>query len=135
MPPIERTDLRDRAVMWGYIRSGRDGDPLVARPLEIACRWEEGNIELPDESGSRIMVDVILAAKQSIPVNSIMWEGKLLVDDTFLAPDGTTYPALGPTIFLYEVVIRWRSPDLKKRAVRYEYGLRRYKDKLPRVAS
>lgn len=135
MPPVERMDMKDRAVLWGYIRSGRDGEPLIDRPVEILCRWEEGQIEIPNPDGSFLTVDIVLATKQDFPLNSILWEGQLVYDDTFLSPDGTTYPASGPTLKLYEAVTRTRAKDIKGRGLRYEFGLRRYKDKLPTVRS
>ncbi len=126
MPPLEYMDFHSNLVLWSYISTDRQGDPTVAPPIQLPCRWEEGQLEIPsDPKGNFITVDSVIATIQDLVINSIVWEGKL-----------TDLPT--PTInlvYLYEVVVKTRAFDLKGRWNRYEFGLRRYKDKLPKIVS
>lgn len=125
-------DMRERAVLWtiartpeGFPRHSGDGFPLLDAPVDVCCRWEEKQIEMTDDTGNRVVVDVILTVARSIPVNSIMWEGR-----------SCDLPESGdPGIDLYEVLARDRGKDLNGRVTRYEYGLKRYKDTLPDLAT
>lgn len=123
MPPLEHMDMRDPAVLWTMSRHDRDGFPLVNSPTEICCRWEEKNLEMTDADGNRIVVDAVLAVGRNLVMGSLLWAGKLCD-----LPDSGEPPR-----DLYEVVLRDRGSDLKGRVTRYEFGLKRYKDKLPRV--
>lgn len=122
--PIEYEDLHDKAVVWVFTKSDRKGDPRVSSPIEVSVRWEEGNFEIPDAEGNRIQIDVTLATTRQLRVGSLMWEGSL-VDLS------TEYPTNIPTKDIYEVVLRNRAKDTKGMFTRWEFGLRRYKDKLP----
>lgn len=122
MPPLERMDFHDTLVLWGYVGTDRQGDPVVAQPMQLPCRWEEGQTEIPDPMGNKITVDSVIATTQDILENSIVWQGTL---DSIRNAKTLTY--------LYEVVIKTHAKDLKGRIVRYEYGLRRYKDTIPKV--
>lgn len=128
MPPLEHAGMVNRAVLWSFVRADGDGFPLVSAPVEVRCRWEERNIEMTDPDGNRIQVDVVLAVPRQIAVNSLMWAGEL---DDLPVVDGTPTPSTD----LYEVVARDRGDDLKGRVRRWEFGLRRFKDALPRVVS
>jgi hypothetical protein len=134
MPPLEYMDLNDPAVVWGYVRSSREGEPLVLAPIQLMTRWEEGQIEIPNPDGSFLTLDATIATDRNIKLNSIVWEGQVLSDQTFVSFDGITYPSSGPTTDLYEIVTRVRAEDLKGRYPRYEFGLRRYKDIVPKRA-
>jgi hypothetical protein len=125
MPPLERMDFHDRAMMWEVQRYDRHGNQLVAEPVELRCRWEEKQIEMLDDQGQRIVVDVILATTQNIPNGSLMWEGS---EEDLEDEVGT---GLVPTDNIYEVIARDRGKDLKGRVTRYEFGLKRFKDVLP----
>lgn len=115
----------NRAVVWPIARHDGDGFPLVLSPTDLRVRWEEKNIEMVDPNGERIQVDVILTSPQQIIIGSIMWEGTI-----------ATLPGSGvPTTNIYEVVARDRGDELKGRVTRYEFGLKRYKDKIPRVVT
>lgn len=134
MPPLEHKDFHDPAVLWAYVRTGRDGDPLVSDAVQIMTRWEDGQIEIPNPDGSYLTVDATIATNRNIPLNSIIWEGEKRLDGTFLSfQDGTEYPSTGPTREIYEVVTRMRGEDIRGRIQRFEFGLRRYKDTLPRI--
>lgn len=125
MPPLEHMGMVNRAVVWTIARHDGDGFPLVLAPVDLRVRWEEKNTQMVDPDGERIQVDVIVTSPQQILVGSIMWEGTI-----------ATLPDSGaPTSDIYEVVARDRGDELKGRVTRYEFGLKRYKDKLPRVVA
>lgn len=121
MPPLEHKDLLEPAVLWSFLRTGREGEPIVAPPVQIPVRWEEGQKEIADANGTRWNVDVVMATNQNMLLGSIIWEGAL----SAIPPN--------PTSGLYEIVIRERAEDIKYRVTRYEFGLRRYKNTLPKV--
>ena len=120
MPPLEYMDMRDPAVLWTLARHDRDGFPVVNAPVDVCTRWEEKNIEMTDEQGNRVVVDVVLATNRDIPINSLMWSGKVCD-----LPDSGD-----PGRDVYEVILRDRGKDLLGRVTRYEYGLKRYKDRI-----
>lgn len=131
MPSLEKKDLKGYAILWESTGNHTaDGFPIVAQPVQIRVRWEEGNFEMIDPDGNQVRVDVILAAAQQIPLNSMLWEGS----EEDLEEEGTG-TGLTPLSDIYEVVTRSRASDLKGRHTRYEFGLRRYKDTLPQLES
>lgn len=117
--------MRDPAVLWTLNRHDRDGFPLLNPPVQICTRWEEKNLEMTDEEGNRIVVDVVLAANRQIAVGSLLWAG----EECDLPESGD------PGVDLYEVLLRDRGNDLNGRITRYEFGLKRYKDTLPQVVT
>lgn len=127
MPPLERKDLTDKAVLWEVSRYDGDGFPLVLAPVEISVRWEEAQVEMLDPEGQLVKVDVVAATTLNIPNGSMLWEGSLEDLETQYGS------GLTPTRDIYELVTRNRGKDLKGRITRYEFGLRRYKDTLPSV--
>lgn len=120
MPPLEYLDLEDYAVLWEATgRNDDNGNPVVSdTPVEIRCRWEEGNIESPAPQTQDLVVDAVIATGRQLPMGSILWEGRLA--DVATA-----------TRDLYEVINRSRAKDLRGRISRYEFGLKRYTDTLP----
>lgn len=120
MPPLEHMDMTSNVVYWRLVRHDKNGFPLVVEAEEIHGRWEEINKEMVDDKGNRVQVDVILTVPQQLVMGSLMWEGEL-----------SDLPS--PPRDLYEVVGRDRGKDLKGYVTRYEFGLRRYKDKLPQT--
>lgn len=118
--PMEHSDMVNHAVLWSFARNDRDGFPRVEQPVDTCCRWEEKNIEMVDPEGNKIQVDVILAVPHQIVMNSLLWEGRLC-----------DLPESGvPTRDVYEVVARDRGDDLKGRVRRWEFGLKRFKDRI-----
>ncbi len=112
-------------AFWSYIRPSREDEPLVAAPIQIPVRWEEGQHEIADAMGNLLTVDVLMASNQDIPLNSILWEGAL--SDL---PSPPTIP-----LRIYEMVIRIHAHDIKYRFTRYEFGLRRYKNAVPKIVT
>lgn len=133
MPPLERMDLTEYAVMWEASRYGRDGFQVVLSPVQLRVRWEETNFDRMDANGHMITIDVVIASTQNIPIGSLMWEGKLADLSGMDTDEEVGTGSLIPDQDLYEVVFRVRAKDLKGRITRYEFGLKRYKDTLPSV--
>lgn len=129
MPPVEQTDMVDKAMMWEFVRTDRKGMPIVSSPEEIVCRWEEGQYEMKDAEGQVLVVDVVMASIQNIKVGSLLWEGS---EDDLEELVGTS---LIPTDAIYEIVLRNRAKDLKGGVTRYEFGLRRFKDRTITIGS
>lgn len=122
MPPIERTDFNDRMVVWEYVRGDRNDEPIVLAPVELPCRWEDSDLEVPNPFGSNIDgMDSMIATIVQIRMNSIVWKGTL--------QNLEAYPKQIPPFDICEVILRATGTDLKGRDNRYEYGLRRYKNK------
>ncbi len=128
-PPLEYMDLTDRALMWEVSRVDRHGMPLLSALVELPVRWEEGQVERMDAEGQLIVVDVTLATDQNIPIGSLMWEGS---EEDLEDEVGTTGI---PESDIYEVITKMRGKSLKGEYTRYEFGLKRFKDTLPRVLS
>ncbi len=128
-PPLEQMDLTQTAILWEIVGYDRNGMPTISAGVEIPVRWEEGNTEMVDTNDQRILVDVSIASNRNIKVDSLMWEGSI-ADLNELA--GTGSP---PPDDLYQVVMRIRAKDILGRYNRYEFGLKRYKDRLPEVVA
>lgn len=128
MPPLEHMDLTDRAVLWVRVRADRQGFPLVAPQVEIAVRWEEGQIELVDPDGQKMVVDAQIASNRDIVIGSLLWLGSA---DDLREQFGTAGPGAG----LYEVQFAIKGKDLKGRVTRYEFALKRFRDALPNIIS
>ncbi|HYE70395.1 MAG TPA: hypothetical protein VD932_02605 [Aquabacterium sp.] len=80
MPPIERSGLVDKAVLWP-VRPGQyheDGQPVLGDPVEIDCKWVEGR----KESGSpqldgNIEIDAWALVDRKIAIGSGIWKGEM----------------------------------------------------------
>lgn len=127
MPPLEQMDMHDYAILWAFVRTNRTGMPFVASPVEIRCRWEEGQFELKDSEGQQLVLDVIMTTTRDIALGSILWEGS---EDSLEDLVGTS---LTPTSGIFECVIRGVARDLKGRVNRHEFGLKRFKDRFPQI--
>lgn len=127
MPALEVLDLKGKAVLWAVLRYDRQGNPVLAPPVEIPVRWEEAQTDSLDPQGQQIVVDVIMATNRNIVNGSLLWEGSL---DDLEEEAGT---AMVPAANIYELVTRNRGDDLKGRSRRFEFGLKRFKDTLPTV--
>lgn len=127
--PLEYMDLTERAILWIVSRIDREGFPLVASPVEICVRWEEGQQEMLRPDGEKDVTDVTIATNRNIPLGSIIWEGS---EEDLEDAVGTS---LIPESDVYEVVTRNRGKDILGTVTRYEFGIKRYKDTLPRVVA
>lgn len=129
MPSLEHLDLTDKALLWEVVRYSREGQQIVSALVEIPVRWEEGQFEKADDIGQLLVVDVVLATNQNIPLGSLLWEGSEEDLEELVGTSGI------PESGIYEVVTRNRGKDLKGRVSRYEFGLKRFKDAMPDIAT
>ena len=122
MPPIERRQLNQKAVLWAYNSTSADGSPLLAAPVEISVRWEHvlqtasGALGGGDpRSGSVFVAD-------AVAIGSILWLGKL-----------TDKPA-SPTD-LYSIDSCDSVPNIKGRITQYSLAISWFGDTLPALGS
>ena len=121
MPPPETFDLFQTAVLWRKVGQTRDNEPIVSAAEEVDCRWRWGRRESVGPEGAPIAFDARVALEEEIPDGSVMWLGELRdFRDTGRQPLMTTVTIDG-------------TPDVKGREFRYEYGLMRFKGRLPRI--
>lgn len=118
MPPLERTDLRQRAVLWPAIGRDRFGQSTVGSPVEIRVRWLDTQTSMLDAQGNTVTIDATAIVEQDIPLGSQMWLGTL-----------NNLPGTGlvPERGLMEVKKVDGGLDLKARNVRRTVGLIRVK--------
>jgi hypothetical protein len=118
----DRTGLRQYAVLWTVTGRDRYGNITVAAPVEIRCRWLEGQEEALDEHGNDIALDATAHVDRLIAPDSLLWLGRLKdVPITF-------GPLLGT---LMQARTYYATPSVKARRVRHKVGLIRYKDTPP----
>src|SRR5882757_2595614 len=77
MPPLERTDLLQRAVLWSASGRDRYGQVTVGDPVEITVRWLDQQSQMLDPQGNTVTVDVTVVVQQDIKIGSQMWLGEL----------------------------------------------------------
>lgn len=118
MPPLERTDLRQRAVLWPATGRDRFNNPILGPPVEIPVRWLDVGSTILDPQGNTVAIDVTVIVQQSVPLNSQMWLGR--INDL---PGTSLVPEKG----LMEVKKIDGGLDIKARNVRYQLGLMRMK--------
>lgn len=123
MPPIERSDLRQKAVLWPFAGVDEDGQPTVGVAEQVRCRWEDKRTETKARNGDTIALDALVVVNRVVAPLSNMWLGD--IDDV----PGTSF--LNEDEGLMQVVTAARVPDIKGRSRRYELGLKRFRDTLP----
>lgn len=126
MPPLEHMDIREKAVLWEFVRMDRNAMPIVLAPVEISVRWEKEQRDALDKNGQQIVTGVTICSSRDIKLESIIWEGSL--EDLAEEANGTAYV---PTSDIYQVMTRIRAKDILQRVTRYEFGIKRFKDRLP----
>lgn len=122
MPPLETKDLNESAVVWIFQAYDRNAEPLCSPPVQIPVRWERAQKEIADAMGTKLTIDVELATNLDVPLNSILWYGTL-----------AQVRANPPAQDIYEAIYRIHAFDLKTRYNRWEGGLRRYKNVIPKT--
>lgn len=121
MPPLETSDLHQKAVLWPFLNYDRFGQPVVSDDHEeIPVRWEWGHREMLDSKGNTIGVDAVVVVDRRITLGSNLWLG-----ESQDVPAGTSFTSerneLCQVIFYSEI------PDIKGREVRRLVGLIRLK--------
>jgi hypothetical protein len=141
VPPLERADLIDTAVVWPALaRGGYDGhrqqqqyDPYgeirVGRMVQIDVRWVGKQTKMTDKQGNTVMLDAVMILDEDsddIPLDSIVYHGTtadLTGTGSFASPENE----------LYQVKYFYDTPDIKYRNRRLKAGLMRFRDKLPQL--
>ena len=122
MPRHEEAARIHKAVLWQFVRLGRNGEPKVRPPVEIDVRWVETRRQVVDPRVGNISVDAQAVVDRFIPEGSIIWLGAL--DDI----PGT---ALTPESGLMKVEYYDIAEDVKGRVSSQEVGMTRFRKRLP----
>jgi hypothetical protein len=75
MPSIEQADCVEDALLWPAFGAGLTAEPRLKSGYGIKVRWVNRAATVLDPQGNTVGVDATLAAKQDIPVGSIVWQG------------------------------------------------------------
>ena len=126
MPPLERTDLLQQAVVFAFVREDRNGRFLTAPPVEVDCRFTNKRREVVDSKGNQIALDATITVADPLTVRSLVAPGTL---SEFL---GTGSGRAEQDY--YVVTTEDVAPDIKNREVRYNYGLQRTRATKPDYA-
>lgn len=122
MPSVEVDCLEQKAVLWSAVLGSfdRHGKQKVSAAVEIDVRWITGNKEVTDSKGNTIGIESTVIVDRAIPVQSILWLGKL-----------SNLPS--PTTNLRKVDVVKETPDIKGRATRRVLFLNKFSDTLPDI--
>lgn len=122
MPPIERSDLKQTALLFAWNGENEFNEATFEYPVELDVRWIEADTQMRGPQGTPIDIAVTVIAAREIVLDSVMWLGTL--DDWIGTGSNDTDSTL------YQVVASAFTPDIKDRNVRMRYGLARYKGSL-----
>ena len=123
MPHPAIKSLPQYAVLWSKTGDDWQGEPKVASPVQIRCRWEYRASQAVNPEGVVISLDAQLFVSQEIPVDSLLFEG-VLADLT-----GTGFTGGGAEIMQVKTVNN--ISDVKGRVYARRLGLVRYRGSLP----
>lgn len=126
MAPIEKFNVTT-AVLWEFSGYSLSGEWTVSAPVEIQCRWEDSLTESPDAQSSPIAKPVKAFVNQSIPINSILYQGCL--EDVVGTGTGFIVEDM-PLLYVTEYNAM---PDIKGRKKTRTITLRKYSNTLPVV--
>ena len=123
MPPIERTSIPQKAVVWDLV--GRDdyGQEQVSEGREIDCEWPQNFSESQGNQDTKESSNDTLVVNEELQFGSILWFGAYID-----LPTGTASPEP-----LYVIVGRSSSPDIKGRNFRRTITVARYSSNLPEI--
>lgn len=81
---ILKTMLKQKAVYWpllsndsGGVRFDAFGQPQYASPIEIECRWEDGNEEYLDDKGQRFISRAVVYVDRDLEVGGLLMLGEM----------------------------------------------------------
>lgn len=121
MPAVEGEGRYHKTVLWVKTGDGPTGEPVVADPIQIMARWEQGRRYGVDPLGRVIMADHVVTVDREIPVGSLLWKGELT--------NVTGTAVLTPPIF--QVQRTDIVPDVDCRAVEHTVGVTRFRNTVP----
>jgi hypothetical protein len=123
MPAPERDHRHQKTVLWSFVTTDKNGQPLVAPPRQLnETGWMTGIRESIDQSANPIAISATVDVNEEIPIFSIMRLGAL-----------TDVPS--PPNNLHQVVDIKITPDVKGREIKYTVMLSRWQKPLPRIIS
>lgn len=122
MPPIEQHGLYQKATYWEFLRTDKYGKPVVKLPVEIDCRYTEGETDKNTTKDGSVSVTSSLQTAMELTVKSIVRVG-----DMGSIPD--------PPDKLLTVVSVRRGTDVKGRSVKHSSNLSKYSDSLPEIVN
>lgn len=123
MPPLETHDLRQRAVLWSADGTADSGESTFAPPVEIACRWVDGERTAPGPDGGTQTLSATAVVAAAVYAGDCMRLGTLA---EWQALTGT-----GIDTGVMEVVTAGVTVDIKNRNTRRELGLAKFRDAVP----
>jgi hypothetical protein len=123
MPPFEKMDRRQKALLWPKTGDDGYGNPRLGAVTELLVRWTWKSSVVVSPQGNTIGTDATVVVDQAIPIGSLMWLGGL----------ADLEPGAQPTSNIMEVVTAPTATDLKNRVTRRTVVLRRYGGSLPVV--
>lgn len=101
-------------------------EPIVAEPVEIRVRFNKKRMESIAPDGTPMVLDGLLVVRNEIPIDSIVWEGRLSEHDILNLAVEHEY---------WQVVTHHNVKDIKGRVTRMEPGLRRFRGFLPEIGT
>ncbi len=122
MPPLETHGRFQKATLWPVSGVSREGEVTFGSPREVNVRWVWKESQGVDANGTAIGLSATVILDEEVPIESLMWEGKLAD-----WADASTQDNNG----LMQVKTTGKTPDVKGRFTRYEVGLARYRDRVP----
>lgn len=125
MPSPESDGLIHKAVLWPFLRTDIQGEPVVGPGVEVDSRWLWGvSIGLGPE-GESVSNDVTIKVDQYVIVGSLMWQGTLAEWNAL--PPGST------DTWLVQVNSERIVEDIRGEETGYKLGASRFRDSLPTV--
>jgi hypothetical protein len=130
MPPPERANLTQYAVLWPLLGHDHHNEPLIGDPVELRIRvlLSDGEAagtkfgsharETEKSVGGSMPMDAMVILEQDVKVGDILWIGRL-ADWTPVSPG------------LLQVGGTRKTFDVRGREVMRVAGVKRYKDALP----
>jgi hypothetical protein len=120
VPALEVRDLKQRAVLWSASGTADSGELTFAAPVEIACRWVDGERTAPGPDGGTQTLSATAIVATEVYAGDCMRLGTL---DEYEALTGTGYDT-----GVMEVLSAGVTVDIKNRNTRRELGLSKYRD-------
>lgn len=124
MPPLEYANQYDAVVYWPYLRVDGYGEVVVGAPEQRVVRYDDGSRDTKDPQGQRVTIDASVQTSADMALNSLLWLGTLW--DWTQTGVGT-----GNDTTIFKIITKNEQTDLKDRYISREYGMQRYKGKLP----
>lgn len=122
MPELAVVNLRQWCVVW--FKSDvydRHGQPRLADPVNVKCRWVTSDSESPTQDQTRESYTMGLPVDRAIPLGSIVWGQGKIAD----LPASPQY---------WEVISASTTPDIKAKHPAYNITIQKASKTLPELA-